>query len=313
MFLYTRYILIFVILFFTSSCFTEIENTKKITEKDVEKVLQSQKSLSTQESKYNHIAIDSFPKWENGRKFFVVDNNVRRIFSVSTKYDIDSLNLAGCQLEYIGFEENSVLDNRPKVELNFTDGVYVYKYSTGKTLSEIRNKKIMLTIPFMVDLAIVDKYKREISNKDFYIRTSIWYDEKGNMIQGKKFVKVKLTNVYPGDKVFPLKVSFVTNEGRVAYVFMSTKQSSVQNRLFDNLFTEEDIRISYPLISNENWEHIVNGNVALEMTKDECRLALGNPNNIQERPTYDGLQEYWFYGDGMYLMFFDGLLKQYRK
>ena len=126
-------------------------------------------------------------------------------------------------------------------------------------------------------------------------------------------MKVKIVNVQSGDKVFPMRVAFETTNGEMAYVFMSINQSSVQNRLFDDLFSETDIRKNYPLISDENWENIINGTISLAMTKDECRLSLGNPGNIQEHPTNDGLLEYWFYSDGMYLVFFDGLLKQYRK
>ena len=308
-----KYVLILILLLFATSCFTEVENTKKITEKDVEKVLQNQKNSNLQESIYNNVSVDSFPNWEKGRKFYVVDSNVRRIFTTSVLYDIDTLDLAGSVLEYTGYEEGSVFDNEPKVNLCFTDGNNVYKYSTGKTLDDIKRKNIMLSVPFMVDLALVEECKRLVCGKEFYIRTSIWYNEDGEMIPGQKFVKVTLNDVFPGDKVFPLKVSFSTHDDNEAFVFMSTRQSSVQNRMFDNLFTEENIRLKYPSISDENWQNIVNGNVALEMTKEECRLSLGTPNNIQERPTYDGLQEYWFYGDGMYLMFFDGLLKQYRK
>lgn len=312
-FFLVKNIVVFLMAMLFFSCFTGIENTKKITEKDVARVVQLQGTQTGIESSYNYISVDSFPNWEIGRKFYVVDSNVKRVFTPSLSYDLDTLNLSGCELSYIGYDETSVLDNKPKVNLKFTDGVNEYSYATGKTLEDIKRMNLMLSVPFMVDEALVEKYKSTIKGKDFYVKTSIWYDEKGEMISGKKFVKVNINDVFPGDKVFPLRVSFTTDDGKIAYVFMSTRQSSVQNRLLDNLFSEKDIRLNYPSISDENWKHIVNGNVALEMTKDECRLALGTPNNIQERPTYDGLQEYWFYGDGMYLMFFDGLLKQYRK
>lgn len=182
-----------------------------------------------------------------------------------------------------------------------------------KTVDAIAREGIVIQVPFLIDEDMVNEYGRMLGGKSFYIRTPIWYDERGEMIAGKKFIKVTIQNVFPGDKVFPLRVSFKTEDDTVAYVFMSTKQSSIQNRLFGNLFSETDIRLKYPAITDVNWNNIVKGNVAIDMTKDECRLSLGTPNNVQERPTNDGLQEYWFYSDGMYLVFFDGLLKQYRK
>lgn len=295
-----------------TSCFTGIENTKKITEKDVAKVTQAMGNAVEVESQYNSVTVDSFPDWAVGKRFYVVDNNLKRVLSSSAEYDIDTLNLEGKTLVYEGYTEGNVFDNEPKVNLNFSYGDRRFVYPTNKTIEEIERQKLLIQVPFMIDEELVSRYQSLIGGKDFYIRTSIWYNEKGEMISGKKFVKVKIDKVFPGDKVFPLRVSFVTDDEN-AYVFMSTKQSSVQNRLFDNLFSTKDIRLNYPAISDANWNNIINGTVMVDMTKDECRLALGVPNSIQERPTYDGLQEYWFYGDGMYLVFFDGLLKQFRK
>lgn len=308
----SRNIILLLFLVIMTSCFTGIENTKKITEKDVAKVTQAMGNAVEVESQYNSVTVDSFPDWAVGKRFYVVDNNLKRVLSSSAEYDIDTLNLEGKTLVYEGYTEGNVFDNEPKVNLNFSYGDRRFVYPTNKTIEEIERQKLLIQVPFMIDEELVSRYQSLIGGKDFYIRTSIWYNEKGEMISGKKFVKVKIDKVFPGDKVFPLRVSFVTDDEN-AYVFMSTKQSSVQNRLFDNLFSTKDIRLNYPAISDANWNNIINGTVMVDMTKDECRLALGVPNSIQERPTYDGLQEYWFYGDGMYLVFFDGLLKQFRK
>ena len=265
------------------------------------------------ESIYNNVPVDSFPNWEIGKRFVVVDDNVKRIFRVSSHYDVDTISFIGRVLEYKGFTEWNVFDNEPKVNLVFFDGINEYIYPTNKTLNEISRQKLLLQVPFMVEDALVNEYRRLIVGNHFYIRTSIWYNESGQMIPGRKFVKVRILNVSAGDKVFPLKVSFITTDGNKACVYMATKQSSVQNRLFDNLFSVNDVRLNYPSISDTVWQNIVNGTVVEDMSKDECRLSLGTPNSIQERPTYDGLHEYWFYSNGMYLVFFDGLLKQYRK
>lgn len=310
---FEKYIVLLCLLLLVASCFTGIENTKKITNKDVAKVIQDRGTEKDTESVYNRIEVDSFPDWDAGKCFIVVDDNVKRIFVPSSAYDLDTLNLLGKTLKYVGYTEGNVLDNEPKVNLKFTDGINEFVYSTKKTVEEIKRQKLMLQVPFMIETDLIDVYQRQIGGKSFCIRTPIWYNENGDMISGKKFIKVTIDNVYAGDKVFPLRVSFVTEDGTKAYLFMSTKQSSVQNRLFDNLFSTKDIRLNYPLISDVNWNHIVNGTVTLDMTKDECRLSLGTPTGIQERPTNDGLQEYWFYSDGMYLVFFDGLLKQFRK
>lgn len=308
-----KYIVILFLLILVSSCFTGIESTKKITSKDVAKVEHARGVDKEVESQYNTIRVDTFPDWHEGKSFYVVDNNVKRIFSPSKDYDADTLRMENSRLYYKGYVQGSVLDNEPKVSLRFSDGKREYVYPTGKTLDEMKRLNLLLAVPFLVDEDMIKDYAELISGQDFYLRTSLWYNKAGEMIKGKKYIKVRIDSVMPGDKVFPLKVGFVTQDGVKAYLFMSTKQSSIQNRLFDNLFSLKDIRLNYPAINDTNWNHIVNGNVAIDMTKDECRLALGSPNSVQERPTYDGLQEYWFYTDGTYLMFFDGLLKQFRR
>lgn len=295
------------------SCFTGIEGTKKISEKDVARVVQEKEEKMIKESDYNSIKMDTFPNWNVGKSFVVTDDNIKRIFVSNIDYDIDTLQLKGKELIYHGYYTESVLDNEPKINIRLSDGTFEYVYPVKKTLKEIGDNGVFVQIPFLVDMDMLNDYHRRLLGKNFYLRTSIWYDENGEMISGRKFIKVTINGVFPGDKVFPLRVLFETERGETAFLLMSTKYSSVQNRMFDSLFSESDIRLKYPLINDVNWEHIVNGTVTLDMSKDECRLSLGNPSRIQERPTYEGLQEYWYYSDGMYLMFFDGLLKQYRK
>ena len=58
---------------------------------------------------------------------------------------------------------------------------------------------------------------------------------------------------------------------------------------------------------------ITTGNVVEEMTKEECRLALGSPQRITPAPDQQGMREYWYYDGGGYLFFVDGLLKSFRR
>lgn len=49
------------------------------------------------------------------------------------------------------------------------------------------------------------------------------------------------------------------------------------------------------------------------MTRDEARLALGAPANIDRRPGYSFMREIWTYENGIFLIFEDGLLKSFRQ
>ena len=83
-------------------------------------------------------------------------------------------------------------------------------------------------------------------------------------------------------------------------------------RDFDSQFSMTDVRKQYPSIAPAIWDNIVNGKIAEGMTKEECRLAMGNPVNVRQLPDQSGLREYWYYDGGRYLFFVDGLLKEFR-
>ena len=96
-------------------------------------------------------------------------------------------------------------------------------------------------------------------------------------------------------------------------VWMSDKSSTMYGRDFDALFTSSDPHLSYPIISDETWELITRGQLKEGMTKVECRLSIGSPKSIREKPDQGGMREYWYYDGASYLYFVDGLLSQYRR
>lgn len=66
--------------------------------------------------------------------------------------------------------------------------------------------------------------------------------------------------------------------------------------------------MQYKEIQDDAWEQITLGKVKTGMTKAECKLSLGNPNEVKKIPTYSGLREQWIYNSGAYLFFVDDLL-----
>ena len=288
-----------------TSCFTGVEGTKKITQKDVDKVV---KELTDEEVKANSLAVpvDSFANWQAGKRFYVSDDNAKLIFANSDSYNADTLHLKGKELTYSGYYLGSVLDNRATVNVKFTDGVNTYVYVTDKTVQEIRPD---YTIPFLIDMDVVEYINRQLCGKDCYVKTSIWYGEDERMIAGRKYVKVHIDDVKPGNKVFPIKVLFTDVEtSRKAMLWMTLGGTVLKNRSFDALFSFSDVRKRYPNITDEVWRCIVEGKTQPGMTKDEVRLSLGTPEHVNQRPTYSGVKEYWYYTDGRYFYFEDGIL-----
>ena len=299
------YGLVVLLLLMMSSCFTGVESTKKITDKDVKKVVEV---LTQEEVEANTLAIptDSFACWNRGKQFYVCDNNARLIFAPSAAYNADTLNMKGKILAYDGYHLGSVLDNRNTVNIEFTDGKNKYVYSTDKTIGEIKSG---YTIPFLIDMDVVRFVASKLEQRTCYIKTPIWYDLNEEMTAGRKFVGVRIDSVLPGNKVFPLKVMFTDIEARrKAMLWMTAGGTVLKNRSFDALFSLTDLRKRFPDIESDVWQCIVAGKVKTGMTKNEVRLSLGNPSSINQRPTYEGVREYWYYPDGRYLYFEDGLL-----
>ncbi|MBR5638217.1 MAG: hypothetical protein IKW83_00495 [Muribaculaceae bacterium] len=291
-------------------CFTGVESTKKITEKDVQRAIQ-QIDKGSRESSLS-IFVDSILSWHEGKGFWCVDNQARLIFNPSTNYDLDTLDLQGKMLTYSGYGTHKQLDNSEVVDIYLNYGPHRLVYPTGKTMTEINRHSF--SMPFLIDDDMVQNVANQLESKTVYIKTAIWYDIEGcYQIGNRRFIPVVITAVKPGDKVYPLKVEFcATDNGDKAFVWMKPPGSESVGRDFDSLFSWTDVRKQYPDISPVIWSNIVNCRVAEGMTKAECRLAMGNPSNIMQLPDQSGLREYWYYEGGRYLFFVDGLLKEFR-
>lgn len=291
-------------------CFTGVESTKKITEKDVQRAIQ-QMDNSGKESSLKIFA-DSILSWREGKGFWCVDNRARLIFKPSADYDIDTLVLEGKMLTYKGFGTHRQLDNSEVVDIFFDFEGYSLVYPTGKVLAEVNRRSF--AIPFLVDDDLVQDLSDQLVNKTVYVKTPLWRGiDDGYQINGRRFIPVVITAIKPGDSVHPLRVEFrAADNGDRAFVWMKIPGSDGVGRDFDTLFSLTDVRKQYPDISPATWRNIVDGKVAEGMTKEECRLAMGNPVNVRQLPDQSGLREYWYYDGGRYLFFVDGLLKEFR-
>lgn len=293
------------------SCFTGVEGTKKVSDKDVSKAIsRSQTAMKKQDLLVAYK--DSVPAWRQGKRFYVTDSQVKLIFAPSNSVNSDTLRLSGKTLVYDGYSEGGVLDNRKTVNLMFADSNNKYIYPTNKEIQEFNSQ---FQIPFLIDEDMVAFYSKQLSNKDFWIKTALWYDVNNErMIKGRQFVKVHVERVEPGNKVFPLKVVFLASDsGQEAFVWIATNVEVMKDRDFGSLFTTENLRERHKDITDANWARITNCQVVEGMTKEECKLSLGTPKQVKQRPTYDGLNEIWYYDGGSFLLFADGLLKDFRK
>lgn len=288
--------------------FTGVESTQRVSEKEVQRTMgeleRRQPTMTLQPF------LDSVPAWQQGKQFFVTDNQLRLVMFTTAP---DTVQLAGQLITYDGYDQGSVLDNRDALNLRFRDrDGKNYVYRTGKTIDQFSAK---YSVPLLIDMDMVADVDRQLRNKEVWIKTPIWYDlGTEEMQRGRQFIRVRIDAVEPGNKVLPLKVKFTAlDSGERAFLWMSDPNATMHNRDFDSLFSLRDLHENYPEISDATWQLIVRGELVEGMNKEECRLAMGAPKRINQLPNQAGLREYWYYDGGKYLFFVDGLLSQFRK
>ena len=308
-----RAIICIVLCLFVSACGTGIEVTEHVTDKDVRRV------MDQTDTRQPPITLDAYTDtlqaWKIGKRFWVADDKVTEMLADTYGYDKDTLHLAGHVLTYRGYSKSGLFldgDNR-RIYIDFDDeqtGLSLHYRISGREANQT-----IYSLPMLVDMDMVDHVSRQLVGKEFYIRTPIWYDRQTEQMKdGRRFIKVLIDSVLPGNEVLPLRVLFTAiDSGERAMVWMSDNVSTMHGRDFDALFVANDPHLSYPTIGDKNWLLITCGQIVEGMTKEECLLSLGAPKRIAERPDQGGLKEYWYYDGGSYLYFVDGLLSQFRR
>ncbi len=272
----------------------------------------------TPEEKFisENIVFESSSEWPHGKRFIyngqepnilLIPADLSGMLPDSTFHDKI--------FSFHSFSEEASFSGKQKVFLIFECEGRKYKFDTGKTMDEISASSYRPMIPNLISLDEVDKISELLKGKLLYIRTPQWYNLKGERIDGKKLVPVTVKEVLVGNStILPVKLIFTDSSGKEAMVWMSlkTRAETGETRIFDRMFSFENPRLQYPAISDESWELITQGKVTKGMTKEECRLSKGMPEDIQRVPTYAGLKEQWIYNLNEYLYFENGLLVDFR-
>lgn len=298
-------VLVFLLL---TSCFTGIESTKKIelSKEDI------RYSKNTPEDTFlNNITPTPHTQWEIGKKFIATDNRTALIFNNNhITSDYEKLGLGGKTLSFEGTDYQTMIDGTQSIVLKFSDGKNTFIFNTKHNAGELIYSS---EIPLIIDLDMVESAKETLVGQKLWTMSSLWYDITGEKTSGQKFVPISVIDVLPGDKVFPIKVIFKDSSENTYSMFMNVGNSGIDSRSFANLFSLSDPYEKYPHIDSEIWDLIRNGQIRNGMTKEECRLSLGSPKEVNKGHNYSSTLELWQYADGVYLQFQDGLLVNYRQ
>lgn len=310
---YLIYSFFIVILFAIHGCNTGIESTRAIKMSKSEK-----KELQPTEEETFALQFSSLKlkDWKIGKNFFVADSKAFLILKGDSNPKDSTL--TGIILSYDGIESSPTAGGNTVCYIKFVDNNSGkrYYYNTGK------NEKISLEnidgldIPAMIDIDMVENIKVLLKGKELWIRTQLWYDSESNPKEGRKLVPVFINDVANGNMYFPIRIDFSEKDcDTFSSIYMNVKTSTgigAESRTFPSLFYLNDPRSKYPSISDEVWKLIQNGRVAVGMTKDECRLSLGNPPDVDAGHNWNNTIDIWRYKDGTFLQFQDGLLVNFR-
>lgn len=292
-----------------SGCFTGVESTPKITASDVKR----ENVRTTPEQLWLvDVAPERFDSWEPGKEFYVTDNKIT--LALNPVYS-PMAPLDGATIRYKGYREMLSVTGEMETELLFDspEGIELaYRVNMSPTELASRSK---VDIPFTIEKSIIDATTGKMKGKNLWILTSGWYDTSDRATHGRKFVQVTITDVLPGNSVYPVTLEFTPSDhpNLHFHLYMSVGENNRLMRSFAHIFSFTDPRKNYPAITDENWLLITQGRITAGMTRDECRLALGAPKDVDRRSGYSSIHEMWTYENGIYLIFEDGLLVRFRR
>lgn len=301
-------------LFFFTACNTGIESTKKITPTRADRQLLQP---AREDNLADSIAPEPLGSWDVGKKFILTDSKASLLYEVQ---DADGRrshgdSLANMVVSFDGVESRSTPagGNIGVVRFRHDPTGLVLRYPSRRDFKDI-GSMVWSDFPMLIELDMVDRFRYVLKGRRLWTRTGLWYDSNGNLLRGAKFIPVTVEDVVAGDTAFPLYVIF--NDGsRSAYIPMNMPDAKGNHgsRQFSSLFSLSDPRERYPDILAETWNLICHGKVTAGMTKEEVKLSIGNPKEVERGHNWDSLVDYWKYADGTYLLFIDDKLVDNRR
>lgn len=289
-------------------CSTGVESTKTIKYSKSER---RQLAPTPEETMMSALVSSPLSEWLAGKQFLVSDSKANLVFDASSVAGQDE-NMEGMVLEYGGTFSRITPGGAEEAVIEFKSGNRTYIYSTGKDPRVAASTITGMDIPMLIDLDMVDKAASLLVGKKVWTRSRLWYDGKGNKIAGRKFVPVVIKGVAAGTMVFPLKIDIEDEHGLPAVLYMNAGNGGVESRTFQTLFSLSDPRERYQSVLPEVWDLIKEGKVRLGMSKEECKLSLGNPVDVNSGHDWNSTIDFWQYPDGTFLRFQDGLLVDFR-
>ena len=258
--------------------------------------------------------------WKPGKQWVITDERLKVLLNV-----VNGAMPADMTGNVLNFD--SMVTGRNIVGNEYTDIIFALSpadhqpsetrvsYRIDMPLDSLMRRQT-LSIPFTVESSLVTDTDALLRGRELYVMTATWLDDNGNYIKRRRFLPVIITSVTSGTPQAPLKVSFHLKDDPSTsgslMLTMPARDDADGPRDFASMFSLKNPRDIYKSIYPDIWELITRGRVTEGMTREECRLSLGNPVEIKRTEMYGYTRETWLYEAGSYLVFEDGILKTSR-
>lgn len=198
-----------------------------------------------------------------------------------------------------------------------TDTGISLEYEFVGDIDEMRDAKFN-HIEGIVPLDNIDVARKLLLGKTLYSMTErghIDTDKGLRIIRVNKFAPYKIEEIGIGNAECPVKIVAKGNDGKkvVFLVSMNGVNATSNNFIFGdgyfhNVFSFSNPKMKYKNIPSSTWNLIIGGKVRVGMTKEQCRLSWGNPENVNVTTGSFGTHEQWVYYGDRYLYFENGKL-----
>ena len=269
--------------------------------------------------------------WTSGMRFMVVPDRMK--LDVSNKLEIVPyrsrksaiyVGLDQREFEWKEFSFLKIEERRTKCGRSFCNYAFIifesngrkYEYPYPGTIEELKRERGLSFVNSLIYLNDIDKAKQKLVGKKLYMlrhdRSIENPDGRKLNTSDKKFVEVTITKIGVGSRANPVRVIYKQSNGKEFYtdITLSGINTSKNHRAtvwFDEVFSLDDPKRGYPTISGDTWTMIQDGEVKIGMTKEECVLAWGEPNKINDDIRPGDNMEQWVYKRN-FLYFENGLL-----
>ncbi|MDE6317927.1 MAG: hypothetical protein K2L73_05965, partial [Muribaculaceae bacterium] len=213
-----------------TSCFTGIESTPRITEKEVRRNVPA---VNAEEEMASLLSPTPMNQWQRGRRFLVTDPKISFLFEKEPAIrsgEVLVFESLTAEASITG-DSISVLTFRREGD---NTSVNPLRYKLGVSSASLADAA---TLPMSVDLDMVANAGDILNGKRLFIISSMRVDSTLTPVgRGRKYVPVTITGVSAGNADYPLCVDITDDLGQPSSVAMTAGQSRSSTRNFDKIF-----------------------------------------------------------------------------